>query len=211
MILTATFDPVLSRVRIHASGLDVLNSNAFFEQNVNGWSAVQGTFVRSTAQAHEGVASGLLTPNGTGAVVAAETNPSASPAVTPGQGYTLSGWFLSPTGWGQVSITVTWLNSANGVISTPAGNVQPLPVGVWTRLTDVVTAPAGAAKALLRARMAGTPAVSDVLYVDEMKIGLATVNVERSTDGVRWKTVRGGLARPVINGTVMLDDYEFEV
>lgn len=211
MIVSATFDPVLSRVRISASGLDVLNSNAFFETNVTGWSATQGTFVRSTAQAHEGVASGLLTPNGTGAIVAAETNPSASPAVTPDQGYTLSGWFRSPTGWGQVSITATWLDAANVTISSPPGNVQALPANVWTRLTDTVTAPAGAVKGLLRARMAGTPAASNLLYLDEMKFGLATVNVERSTDGVRWKTVRGGLARPVINGTVLLDDYEFEV
>lgn len=211
MILSAIFDPVLCRVRLSASGLDVLNSNAFFEVNVSGWAPVQGTFARSTVQAHEGVASGLLTPNGTGSVVAVETTPSVSVAVTPGQKYTLSGWFLSPTGWGQTSITVTWLDAANATISTPAGTVQALPAGVWTRLTDTVTAPLGAAKGLLRARLAGTPAASNLLYIDEMKFGLATVNVERSTDGVRWKSVRGGLARPVVEGSVFLDDYEFDV
>src|SRR5690606_16416623 len=36
-----------------------------------------------------------------------------------------------------------------------------------------------------------------------------TVAVERSTDQIRWTTVRGGAALAVTGGTVSLDDYEF--
>ena len=37
-----------------------------------------------------------------------------------------------------------------------------------------------------------------------------TVTVERSTDQVRWTTVRGGAALTPVNGAISLDDYEFE-
>ncbi|TDD98894.1 hypothetical protein [Jiangella asiatica] len=41
----------------------------------------------------------------------------------------------------------------------------------------------------------------------DLPAGIAIV--ERSTDQIRWTTVRGGTAVPVVNGAFKLDDYEF--
>lgn len=210
MILSLSYDEVLSRVRINATGLDVLNSNPNFETNANGWAPSQATFARSLEQAHEGVASGKLTPNGVGAIVSVELNAASAVAVEPDQSYTLSGWFFSPTGWGEVSITVVWLDVANVAISSPPGTIVDLASSVWTNLTETVVAPAGAVRGSIRARMAGTPTAADVLYIDQMNFGAATVTVERSTDGIRWTTVRGGADLPVVGGVASLDDYEFD-
>lgn len=47
------------------------------------------------------------------------------------------------------------------------------------------------------------------LVVDELPDGAESVRFERSTDGVRWRTVRGGESVDVQSGTARLDDYEF--
>jgi hypothetical protein len=208
--LTLTYDTQLSRVRIVATGLDALNPNPFFETNSVGWAPVQGTFAQVTDQKHEGVASGKLTPNGTGAVVSVEATPSTAVAVVPGKAYNLSAWLYAPTGWSQVSVTVNWLDASDVAISSPTGVVLAVPAAVWTQQTAVVTAPAGAAKGGLRIRMAGTPATTNVLYVDEAKFGATVINFERSANGIRWTTVRGGTDVPVVGGVASLDDYEFE-
>ncbi|OLT46492.1 hypothetical protein BJF85_16750 [Saccharomonospora sp. CUA-673] len=47
------------------------------------------------------------------------------------------------------------------------------------------------------------------LVVDELPDGAEQVRFERSTDGIRWRTVRGGDAVGVSAGMARLDDYEF--
>lgn len=52
---------------------------------------------------------------------------------------------------------------------------------------------------LSRVRLAATSLDGSATYA----------TIERSTNGIRWTTVRGGTARTVTGGAVSLDDYEF--
>lgn len=221
-----SYDPALSRIRIDekvAAFIPMgaaLNTNPFFETNVTGWVASGGaSFARSTAQAHEGAASGLLTPDGSTANPTVENTASAAGPVTVGQQYSAGVWVYSPTGYPTVNVSINWYTGANAFISTTAGVDTAAPAGAWKFLTVTGTAPATAAKATVRVREAGTPLVSNALYVDEAVLYAgsgagpvpagATRVVQRSTNLTAWVTVRGGADGLVDVGAVPLDDYEF--
>lgn len=209
MSATLTYDVALSRVRVRFSAF--LNTNPYFEVDASGWSASGATQGRSLVQAHEGVASLLVTPDG---VTAAGGVTATRVAVTGGMPYVAQFWVYSPGGWSDLRPAVDWYTAAVGgtFISTSLGSGFSVPAGVWTLLSVPYTAPATAGGAAVRARHGGTPGTSAIYYVDEVGLMSAVpdvVSVERSVDQVRWTTARGGVAVPVIGGKADLDDYEF--
>jgi len=147
------------------TGTNVLNGNPWFETDASDWAASSGTFVRSTAQFHEGAASGLLTPPGAVAVVSADTPKKLGILV--GHTYTAQSWVRSPTGWADVRMAIDWYTVADGFISTSMPAATDLAVAVWTFLQNAFVAPATAAKAVLRVRLGTTPAAIDFLNIDE--------------------------------------------
>lgn len=148
----------------------VLNGNPGFELDTTGWFASGGSLVRSTAQAHTGVASGLLTPDGVTATVEAGVTNSAAPPVTVGRAYRASMWVYSPDGYNPVLVAISWLDAGNVILSTSLGPATAVPAGVWTLLTVTGTAPASTAKASPRVRMTGTPAATDDLHIDDLRL-----------------------------------------
>lgn len=214
MSLTLTYDPVLSRIRI-APGAPVTIANPGLEVNATGWFGSGGTLTRSTAQAHSGVASGLLTPDGVTATAQGGLSVSGSPAATVGKVYRAAVWVKVPTGYGTVAAVISWINSSNGIISSSVGSTTAIPANVWTQLTVSGTAPALTVLASGRVQMTGTPPGTALLYADDLELtrllasSATYAKVERSTNGVTWTTVRGGGAVPVTNGMFTLDDYEF--
>jgi hypothetical protein len=177
------FDVMASgeRMTVTAVALAALNSNPYFETDVAGWSASGGTFVRSTAQAHEGVASGLLTPSGVDAFTAAFVDVPASPGFT----YTAQAWVRSPTGYSSVKVSADWRKGAGVGISSISTTVD-LAVNTWTLVSVSGTAPALTNEVRMNVWQDGTPTSSDTLYVDEaMVTGTAqTFTVTRSVNGV---------------------------
>lgn len=148
----------------------VLNGNPGFELDTTGWFASGGSLVRSTGQAHTGVASGLLTPDGVTATVEAGVTNSAAPPVTVGRAYRASVWVYSPDGYNPVLVAISWLDAGNQILSTSLGPATAVPAGVWTLLTVTGTAPASTAKASPRVRMTGTPAATDDLHIDDLRL-----------------------------------------
>ncbi|WP_346536938.1 hypothetical protein [Micromonospora sp. DPT] len=143
-----------------------LNSNPNFETNAAGWSTVgAASFVRSTAQFHEGVASGLLTPNG----VAANTELySESVAVSVGQQVRASAWVRCAVAR-NVQIFTVWFDSGGGFLSS-GSTTTAVSATTWTLLDRTGTAPVGAAFARLGVVMDGTPPAGHTLHIDEARI-----------------------------------------
>jgi hypothetical protein len=211
MNLSATFDPVLSRVRLSAAALGARNSNPFFETDVTNWTAFGGTRTRSTVQQHQGVASLLLTPDGVTATVRAESEQTTG--VVPAVVWRAQAWVRCAVAT-TVTIGINWFNAASTYLSTSSTGTA-VSAGTWTLLTLQAAAPATAARASMFVSLGGTPAGTTLLYVDEAMVGPAaaltasTVLFERSSNGARWTTVRGGAAVPVTDRAAALDDYEF--
>jgi hypothetical protein len=145
----------------------VLSSNPWFETDVALWNANAGAAIaHSTAQAHEGTGSLLITPDGV-TVTTGATQAQAGNAVTvPGATYLLSGWLRATNAIADARMAVDWYE-ANGTTFISSGLPAPVALapGVWTRYAAVVTAPALAERARLRARFAGTP--TGAIHVDE--------------------------------------------
>ncbi|WP_435589811.1 carbohydrate binding domain-containing protein [Micromonospora aurantiaca (nom. illeg.)] len=140
-------------------------TNPFFETDVANWVAQSSTIARSTAQAHQGVASMLITPNGVAAVGGAIV--SAAAPVVAGRPYRIGMWVYAPTGMTDAGPAVDWNASGGVFISTSFGGAA-VPAAVWTYLSVDVVAPPTAVTAAVRARHGGTPAASKTWHVDEV-------------------------------------------
>lgn len=205
MTLTLAYDAQLSRVRLDATGLQY---TAGFEVDTAGWEGVGGTFARSTAQFRTGVASGLITPDGVSTIARARTLLANSPAVTPGETNEFSVWVRCAVAR-DVDISLEYHDAGGVSIDFTIVATVSVLANTWTQLTGQRVAPVNATKCKLYVNMRSTPPASHLLYVDDVVFRPLTANVERSTDQIRWTTVRGGKSVPVVAGAFKVDDYEF--
>lgn len=160
-----------------------LNMNPTFTTNVANWTTHNCTFVQSNAQTHGGFPfSGLMTPNGVAAApnVTSELVPIQGALVSfrPVQIYQVNGWFYSPTGWSNVSLSVDWYDS-NSIYITTTNNTTTLPVATWTNLVSSYNAPGNAFFASINFIEAGTPAASNTVYFSDVMI---VASPERNTE-----------------------------
>ncbi|MFG1776609.1 hypothetical protein ACGFIG_09290 [Micromonospora sp. NPDC049048] len=146
-----------------------LNADTSFESgSVGGWTGQNAAVAVSSTFARTGTYSLRVTP--VGGVSPAAPRSEAIPVVA-GAAYVATSWMYSPTGWAAgASTTIDWSDAGGSLLSSSLGSVVAVPAGVWTQYQTVAVAPAGAVSARLRARMAGTPASTDVLYVDDVSI-----------------------------------------
>lgn len=146
------------------AGSPPMNANPFFETNATDWTAFGGTFARSTAQFHQGAASGLLVPDGVAAAPRAETGIDA--AVVGGQ-YKMSAWVRCSTAR-NVSLTINWYNASNVYISTSTDATVAVLANTWTPIEmPAVTAPALTAGMTGNVSLAATPPNTVNLWIDE--------------------------------------------
>jgi hypothetical protein len=195
------------RVRaVDAAGFDLgptLNANPYFEANVADWTASGGTVARSTAQAHQGVASLLLTPSG--AAADAETTTGYVP-VTAGGTVRISAWVRCAVAR-TVHVLAVWSNGGSETGNT--GVTVPVAANTWTLIDHAGTAPVGTVQARLAVAMHSTPPSSHLLYVDEATIvrraagAVFTASITPTLGGVWLKSV----ARPFLNRQVVVQDY----
>jgi hypothetical protein len=163
----------------------VLNSNDGFETTVSPWTGVNGaTLAQSAAYAYSGTHSMSLTPDGSTA------NPQAASeevtGLTAGTSYSAAARVMIPsgTGWATVAIGINWYTSGGTpLLPTSISSAFTVPANKWTRLLEVATAPATAAKGQPFVQLTGTPAGTVVAYVDQARL--------RSGPGVR---ATGGVA-----------------
>jgi hypothetical protein len=162
-----------------------LNVNPTFTTGTAPWTAAGGTLTRSSAHTQGGLPfSGLLTPNGVAALCYAS---SEQVPVTAGAHYTVNGWLYSPTGH-AASLSVNWFDWQSTYLTTSSSSVT-LAANTWTRLTNVFPAPSGATYGAIVPTEAGTPAVTDLLYLSDLTLTVTDPVVVASVAEVTYDAV----------------------
>lgn len=147
------------------NGAVASNLNPYFESNANDWNQSGYTSaVRSTAQAHQGVASLLCTPNGSTAAPYAQTL-----AIVPtvgGEIWEGRAWVRSTTANKTIRVKLQWYNSVPSVMGESVRDFTPV-AGVWIWCTWQAVVPDGLVGVRWAIGQTGTPAVGDTLFIDE--------------------------------------------
>ena len=143
----------------------ILNTNPYFETDASGWLVNSGgAIARSTAQAHEGVASLLFTPDGVAAT--AEVRSASVPGVVVGQTYEASPWVRCAVAR-NANANIVWRDGASVFLGSAGSVSVPVAAGTWTPIEVSGEAPASAAQAQISVSMGSTPLVSHTLHIDE--------------------------------------------
>lgn len=161
-------EPESGTVRVYndpTENTTILNLNPYFETNATDWGSTGATFVRSTAQAHTGAASGLLTPDGVTATVLADT---VSRPATVGTVYRASAWVRCAVAR-NVDIRISWRDGGGAQLSETTQTVA-VAATTWTYVQVSGTAPASTAGAIMRFAMTGTPPAGNTLHIDEARL-----------------------------------------
>lgn len=152
-----------------SEALDVnLAQNCCFESgSVIPWAAFFGTLTNSTAFAHEGTRSALLTPNG---VNSSPQFQQVLAAIPHNVETTVSAWAMSPQGWNAVwlSVRVAYTDSTAERFDSP---IEILDDGEWRFLTATFTPAAKPISSVVVSFITGgTPAATTLFYVDEFRL-----------------------------------------
>lgn len=177
-VLVAVVNPVPGQVALGTEEHD-------FElaADVTEWQGLHATVAHSTAQAHKGTGSMLVTLNNNpNQGTARSYNPANLPAVTPGVRYTMSFWARRPVA-GQVYCSIDW-RRAGGVYDSTASAVANLLANTWTFCQVSGVAPALAVEAAFGPTIpAGQPNGTEV-YVDEVVMTYASDRPDVTTNKV---------------------------
>lgn len=173
---------ILPRCMWPNSGGGPINTNTTFEAGLAlaDWTAQSGwALLQSSAFARTGTFSMRMTPPG--AVASGGAGTTMQYQVLPNTLYQASMWFSSVAGWADARGCIDWFNSDRAFLSSSLGVATAVPAGsAWTQSVQNLVSPAGAAWASLRARQGGTPAASDVLYVDDAQLLVGVGNLLNS-------------------------------
>lgn len=150
------------------------NLNAGFQDGTDFWSWAGGLLEVDDAEAKVGKRSGRITPDGVTATVLITADDFAA---TAGTDYRLTGWARCAVAK-TVTYTVTWKNAAHTLISTDTITID-LDPETWTRLELDATSPALTAYASIALSMTGTPAATDLLWLDEGRLSTAPYQQSR--------------------------------
>jgi hypothetical protein len=172
----AAFDVPLQYTAAYNSGsaLVVQNLNPYFENGTKGQWAGQNNaiFTVTNSQAHQGLWSGLITPDGITAVPQAQSD---EIAVTPLKSYTFGAW-LRTTSNATRNAGIFWFDAGHAFISANTVNTA-LVAGIWTQYGPIAyNAPANALFARIKTNDPGTPGAGNPWWIDEATIS-TTVNV----------------------------------
>ncbi len=155
-----------------------------FESGVSLWDGQNGwTLVQDAAHVRTGTQAMKITPPGATASGGAILHTRAP--CTGGQTYSVEAWFYAEAGWSDARAAIDWYDSAGAFITSSLGSATVVAAGVWTLSRQVFTAPANAAEGQPRARQGGTPAASDVLWVDDIDYG-PVLTVATTGTGPIW-------------------------
>ncbi|MFH9134445.1 hypothetical protein [Streptomyces sp. NPDC017524] len=201
------FDLTVGGEVVTAVGIGtVLHSNPLLLDGLAGWSGLSSTIALDTTVVHTGLdaaASIRVTPSGASSASLLPAARSAVGSVTPGASYTMSAWVYTPGGWPDMRILGDWYTAADTMLSTTASVAIPVPAGVWTYISLTATAPAGASRAGLRARIGVSPTAGDLSYWWALRmVPDATVSASSPQELTVIRS-RNGITKPHPVGTAL--------
>lgn len=143
--------------------------NGDFETDATGWSVETGgsTFVRSTSQFHAGAASGLVTPDGTTATVRVRKTSAVTAA--PGEEWLVQGWLrcgVSRT----INLDLGFFTGADALIGSWTQRGLSVSANTWQFFAISAVAPANTAGVRIAFSESSTPAASNTIFADELRL-----------------------------------------
>jgi hypothetical protein len=143
------------------------NANSGFETGTTtGWTAAGGTLTTTTSVGAVGTYAGQMTPNGTTATV--QVMPSTHAPVTVGVTYTFFAWLRCAVAR-TLELRAIWYDASNVVLTTNIIGIQAA-ASTWTLVSQSLTAPPGAAFAVVAPTMTGTPPATNIMYMDSVTV-----------------------------------------
>lgn len=148
-------------------------SDDFESGSVADWQGGNATFVSSTAQAHGGTRSGLMTVTGSPSQAAVQR--ANRIAVTGGASYTAGIWVYIPAGYASVQNVFDWYDASGVYISSSTSGITSVAAATWTQKIVTGTAPANAVTASFGPVLTSNPPNGTTLYLDDVYMsGVAT-------------------------------------
>jgi hypothetical protein len=183
LFLSALSPQVFAAIRAINGTQLALGADGTFETGVANWTPNSATFTSSSAAAHSGTRSGLLTVVGSPSQAYVRT---PSIPITAGAGYSLSLWVLAASGTPNAHAAIDWRDSGSSYISTSSGSIQATS-GTWVNVAVTGTAPANAAFAQAGPTMPGSPSTGSAIYVDDVVMTNAMKAQSAGTDVRLWQ------------------------
>lgn len=163
---------------------NLLASDGTFESGVAAWTSAGGSGSSSSAQAHSGTQSCLLTVAGT---PASTTLRSSNALVFPNMTYSVTHWMFAAVGTPNVQVTIDWYTSGAAFISSSTSS-SVAASAAWTTQTVTALAPPTAGLVRVGATMPGSPATGNGIYIDDVSLSPSALSqlftVVRSVNGV---------------------------
>lgn len=164
-ILMGTEQMTVTSIAAVALGVD-----GTFETSATGWTLTNCTLAQSSAQAHTGTKSGLMTASAAGFMSA--TTPQF--AVLGGATYLVSQWFLLGTGApSSETAAVQWFTSGGGSLGQVILPYLLTPQATWRQQQQALTAPPTAAFATVRIGVTAA-ATGNTMFIDDVTFTLLT-------------------------------------
>lgn len=177
-----------------------LNSNGDVETGTTtGWgSGSGGTVTADTAHAHGGTYAIKFVPTGSASNPFVDT---AWQALTAGQTYRATAWVWC-TADTTVAASIHWYTSTPTFISQSSASTY-VTAGTWTQVSVTGVAPAGCTQGPMLITMVGTPAASNVMWVDDADFAhlpylratqvtaMRAVRLSATWDGTTYELWRG--------------------
>ncbi len=145
----------------------------FESGSVAAWTGSGATIASSTAQAHGGTRSALMTV--TGSPSQATMRPATNIPVVPGTSYTAYFWAYSVAGFANVQSVIDWFDASGAYITTSSSGIVALPAATWTQRSVTATAPSNAYYAAFGPTLGGNPPNGTAIYVDDTYMSVSTI------------------------------------
>lgn len=190
------------RMTAVAAGADLDTVDGTFESGVTGWNTSNCTFTSSSAQAHSGTKSGLMTV--TGSPTSANVRPDSAhqaPA-TPGTQYRYTAWVYAPVALSAVTVGIDWYTATNTYLSTSSPGTVAIPANTWGLLQVVATAPASAAFLRAGPTISGSPATGALMHVDDSYV-VSTADYAASPQSFTVTRSVNGIVKAQTTGTAV--------
>jgi hypothetical protein len=173
-----------------------------FESGAGTWAGTNCTVAASAEQAHSGTQSLKLTTTGSPTQMSAR-DVTGKVAVVTDVRYTARAWVYRPVA-GPATITIDWLNSGGGLISSSEVTIGAVPAATWTLMQVTAPAPALATHATFGPTVKSSPVTGTVLYADDMALTGASDRPEVISNQILRRPAGSGTAWEVV-GTVEVD------
>lgn len=188
---------------VSSASQEVLNDNPGFELGINGWVVSDGvTLTQTTEQWYAGSKAGKFVPDGVAENPFIATD--WQQGLTQGDTYMASAWVRLDTA-GYVYLSFHWYDESASLVEIETSTEFFVPADTWQYVSFTVQAPDDTVQGPILLTMPGTPAATDVMWVDSMMFARLTEEKFTQVTPMVPIRVRAGWKLPTFPGLAVQD------